>query len=174
MFTFDVFQRFRRVKPTATVFRAGTRIHRAQQFATAAFFPVHIKTISASGPTNARSTRPILFPYAGTLPIIPVYGTQRIGVAYVVIARRTGRIRRPVRALFLPNFRFAGISSRLGTTYPFFFLRRFTGFFGAFPGMVVFRGRPRLGFGCNISLTMFGTVSDFPALHQKNVAVPVL
>lgn len=30
MFTFDVFQRFRRVKPTATVFRAGPGIHRAQ------------------------------------------------------------------------------------------------------------------------------------------------
>ena len=75
MFTFDVFQRFRRVKPTATVFRAGPRVHPIQHFATAAFFPVHFKTISASGPTNARSMRPIPFPTGGILPRFPVSGT---------------------------------------------------------------------------------------------------
>ena len=137
-------------------------------------FTLFIKTISASGPTNARSMRPIPFPYFAQYATRPRYASGTNDFGCVASSQRIARIPPPVRALFFANFRFAGISSRLGTTYPFFFLRRFTGFFGAFPGMVVFRGRPRLGFGCNISLTMFGTVSDFSALHQKNVAVPVL
>lgn len=74
LFAFNIFQRFRRVEVTATVFPAGPGIHPIQHFATAALFFRHIKTISASGPTNKRLACPTLFPTAWILPRFPVCG----------------------------------------------------------------------------------------------------
>lgn len=84
--------------------------------------------------------------------------------------RRTAHIPPPIRALFLLNFRFAGISARLGTSYPFFFLRVFTGleiaffagrplFLGSVPDFVVLLTLFRVS---GIFLVVFGTLSpDF-------------
>ena len=66
--------------------------------------------------------------------------------------RRTARIPQPVRASFLPNFRFAGILARLGIIYPFFFLRVFMGL-----EMDFFAGRP-LFLGSVPDFVFFGTL----------------
>lgn len=105
----------------------------------------HIKTTLVLGPTNARSTRPILFPSVAQYATHQNSATGTIGFDYDALLPRTGCIRPPVRALFYPNFRFVGTLARIGITYPFFFLRVFTGL-----EMALFAGRPLFLAGCAI------------------------
>ena len=132
----------------------------------------HIKTTLASGPTNVRSMRPIPFPSVAQCATRQYSATGTNDFDCGATWPRTEHIRPPVPALFLANFRFAGILVLPRVIYHFLFLIRFTGFFVAFPG-----GRPLLRFGCAISGAFRAISAGFCSigwLHQKNVPVPVL
>ena len=76
--------------------------------------------------------RPIPFPYFARYATRPRYASGTNDFGYGALSQRTGRIRPPVRALFLANFRFAATLRQSYTIYHFF---RFASFYGLFCGL---------------------------------------
>ena len=102
-----------------------------------AIVSIHIKTMLGWGSIISHSMRPIPVPALSISPIFPACATQSICAGCGGRGQQTGCIVSSVRALFLANFRFAGILLHPYSIYPFLGLRVLFG-----REMAFFGGRP--------------------------------